>query len=178
MGSPERGFEDLVLNGIARMRKRRTAELEAVKLAREYPETAAVGLIVFAREERDRLRQELEERFGFTAVREREGLRCRFASPQCAPRTLEQKARFVDMVVALGGLELAQEAMLNAAVYFPWPDQPRKVCDAFFDAMQDAPALRKPTPVFEIACRRVRTAMCRSWGRIVLSAESSIKVGV
>lgn len=168
MGSQEREFENLVRKGIARMKERREAELKAVKLAGEDPEAAAVGLIVFAREERALLRQELEERFGFIAVREREGLRCQFSSPQRYPRALEQKARFVDVVVALGGLELAQEAMFYAAVYFPWPDQPRKVCDAFFDVMQDVPAMYNAfaaSKLFDSAVREYAAAMTAAWVR-------------
>ena len=47
MGSGRR-FEDLVREGVERMRQRRKAEREAAKLAGEAPETGAVALIGFS----------------------------------------------------------------------------------------------------------------------------------
>ncbi len=91
----ERDLEDLVRNGEARMKARREAEREATELTGEDPETGAVALIMFAREERDELRRELEERFGVTVVWERR--RLRFSPPRRTPKALDQKARWVDL---------------------------------------------------------------------------------
>jgi DNA-binding CsgD family transcriptional regulator len=164
----ERKFEDLVREGVARMKARGKAERQVTELARQYSDIVARELIMFARCERVRLRHELEVQFGFTAIREQEHLRCRFASPQRAPRTVDQKMWWVDAVVALSGFELAQEAMFGAAAYFPWPDQPRKVCDAFSDVMLEAPAAYNAfaaSQLFDQPVRAYTSAMAAAWAR-------------
>ena len=103
MSLSEGHLRQIVREGIARMQDRRQAEQKLAEVAREYPKMAAQEMLVFARTERDRLRRQLLETFGFSVSRERSGFRCRFATPVRRPRTPEEAARWVD------------------AVWSPWP---------------------------------------------------------
>ncbi len=177
----ERDFEEAVRQGIARMMERRKAEREVVELVGEDPETAAVGLIVLTRERREELRRELASRFGFVMdPQPGGGFVCRFASPGREPKTQEQWAQWLDAVVALAGLEAAQEAMFGAAAYFPWADQPRKVCDAFSDVMLEAPAAYNAFAASEVFSQPVREyaqVMAAAWARSHLRQRPGSKSG-
>ena len=111
MNLSESNLRQTVREGVARMRERRRAERVLAEAAREYPEMAAMEMLVFARSERARLQRQLLEIFGFSVSRESSGFRCRFASPEHRPRTPEQAARWVDAVVALASFEMALDAM-------------------------------------------------------------------
>lgn len=106
----EREFEEAVRRGVAWTRDRREAEERIAGLARRDPEFIARGLILLAQREHGRLRRELRERFGFTAVWGREGLVCRFDGPKRLPKTREQAARWTDLLVHL--IELIRQSKL------------------------------------------------------------------
>jgi hypothetical protein len=67
------------------MKERRRAEQNLAEAAREYPEMAAKVLLLFARMERDRLRQQLLETFGFSLSRAR--VSAAASPPATWPRT-------------------------------------------------------------------------------------------
>jgi hypothetical protein len=98
-------------------------------------------MLVFARTERDRLRRQLLENFGFSICREHSGFRCRFDTPVRRPGTPEEAARWIDAVVALAGFKMALERMWLAASSFPPSERARMICNAFSDVMRETPAV-------------------------------------
>lgn len=108
-------LEEAVRQGVARMGKRRRVVTEISYLAVRDPERAALGLIVLATRERDRLHAELQASFGFSIIRDLRGFRCRFASPGRHPRTPEEKAAWLDGLVLLVGYVRALDLMRGAA---------------------------------------------------------------
>jgi DNA-binding CsgD family transcriptional regulator len=161
-------FERAVENAVGRMRERRQAEQKVSELARRDPETTARGLIVFAVQERNRLRHELRERFGFSVFREGQGFRCAFDSPENVPQTPERKARWLDALIALFGFEIALGWMHHASAYFPEPDRARKVCHAFEDAVKQSPALYNAfaaDPESDSWTREYAASVAAAWAR-------------
>jgi len=123
------------------MRERLRAERTLAEAAREHPEIAEKELTAYVPEQRALLWLHLSEEFGFSVSRTRSGLRCRVTSPERHPRTPERVAKCIDAVVTLIGYEIAWDAMLMAAAYFPPPDQARMICNAFMDIMRETPAV-------------------------------------
>ena len=169
MSFSDSNLREIVRQGLARMKARREAERRFAEMAREDPETVAKSLLVFARGERDRLRQELAQRFGFSVSREGRSFRCRFDAPGRRPRTAEEKAAWLDRVVGLFGLEGALEVVRLAAAYFAGSeDQARMICNAYADAMREAPALYNAFAAcegFDPHVRRYASVMAAAWAR-------------
>lgn len=107
-------IRELVQRGTARMSRRREVVSGLYRFAGRDPETAARGLIVLATRERDRLHAELQASFGFSVVRDPRGFRCRFTSPERRPKTLEEKAAWLDGLVLLVGYVRALDVMRGA----------------------------------------------------------------
>jgi DNA-binding CsgD family transcriptional regulator len=172
----------MVREGVARMKDRRQAEQTLAEVAKEYPEMAAKEMLVFARTERDRLRLQLLETFGFSVSRERSGFRCRFASPEHRPSTPEEGATWLDAVVALAGFELALDGMWLAAVYFPPPDQARMICNAFSDIMRETPAVyvafANCGEEYAPGAKEYASAMLAAWARSHLKSYPKTKAAL
>jgi DNA-binding CsgD family transcriptional regulator len=141
VGFSEDNLRQAVSQGVARMKDRRQAEQTLAEAARDYSKMAAREMLLFARTERDRLRRQLLETFGFSVNREGSGFRCRFTSPERRPKTPEESAEWLDAVVALVGFEIALDGMWLAAAYFPPPVRARMICNAFSDVMRETPAV-------------------------------------
>jgi hypothetical protein len=172
-------LRQMVREGVARMKDRRLAEQTLAEAAREYPEMAAMEMLVFARTERDRLRQELQETFGFSVNREGAGFRCRFASPEHRPGTSEEAARWIDAVVALAGFEMALDRIWLAASSFPPPDRARMICNAFSDVMRETPAVYAAfadcQEEYALGAREYASAMHAAWARSHLQSHQGIR---
>jgi DNA-binding CsgD family transcriptional regulator len=171
-----------VREGVARMRERRRAERTLAEAAGEYPEMAAREMLAFAGTERDRLRRQLRETFGFSVSREGTGFRCRFASPERRPKTPEETARWIDAVVALAGFEMALDGMWLAAAYFPSLDRARMICNAFSDVVRETPAMyaafancqEEHAP----GARKYASAMLAAWARSHLKSNQGIRAAL
>lgn len=179
MSLSEGHLRQIVREGIARMQDRRQAEQKLAEVAREYPKMAAQEMLVFARTERDRLRRQLLETFGFSVSRERSGFRCRFATPVRRPRTPEEAARWVDAMVALAGFELSLDRMWLAASSFPPPDRARMICNAFSDVMRETPAVYAAfancQEDYAPAAKQYASAMLAGWARSHLKSYPGTK---
>jgi DNA-binding CsgD family transcriptional regulator len=145
----EDNLRQAVREGVARMRERLQAERTLAEAAREHPKLVEKELTAYVPEQRALLRLHLSEEFGFSVSRTRSGLRCRLTSPERHPRTPERAAKCINSVVTQIGYEIAWDAMLMAAAYFPPPDQARKVCQAFSDIMRAMPAVYAAFATFE-----------------------------
>ena len=145
---------------------RRESERVIADLAEQDSELIAKGLILLARQERDRLGRELRERFRFVLSRREGGYVLRFEGGR--PRTPEQATRWVDLFVHAVAFEGALRAMRAVATYYPEPDRARMVCNAFLDVMRDAPgalygAIAEAS--FEPAVGEYAEAMRAAWAR-------------
>jgi RNA polymerase sigma factor (sigma-70 family) len=117
---------------------------------------------------------------------EREGFqyrfRCSFAAPVRRPKTAEEKAAWLDLVVGLVGLEGAVEAAwLAAADSLGGPDQARRICNAYGDAMREAPAIYLAFAASEQIDRTVRdyaSAMAAAWVRSHLKSYPRTKAAL
>ncbi len=160
-------FEEAVRRGVGWMRERHEAEDRIAGLAVRDPEFIARGLILLAQREHTRLRRELRERFGFTAVWGREGLVCRFDEPKRLPKTPELAAHWTDLLVHLIAFAWAVREMRHAAEYHPDPDRARVVCNAYLDAMREMPALYGALAEadFRPAVREHTAAVLAAWTR-------------
>jgi DNA-binding CsgD family transcriptional regulator len=171
-----------VRQGIARMKERRQAEQTLAEAAREYPEMAAKEMLVFARTERDRLRRQLLETFGFSVSRDRSGFRCRFAAPKRRPRNLEEAATWLDAVVALVGFEMALDGMWLAGAYFPPSDRARMISNAFSDVMRETPAVygafANCEEKYAPGAREYASAMLAAWTRSHLKRYPTTKAAL
>jgi DNA-binding CsgD family transcriptional regulator len=170
----EGNLRQAVRQGVAQMRARRRAEQKLAEAAKEFPEMAAMEMLLFARSERDRLQRQLLETFGFSVSRESSGFRCHFASPERRPKTPEEAARWINAVVALAGFEMALDGMWLAAAYFPPPDRARKVCDAFADTMRETPAVyaafANRQEEYAPGVKEYASAMLAAWARSYLKS--------
>jgi DNA-binding CsgD family transcriptional regulator len=178
----EGNLRQAVREGIVRMKDRRQGEQKLAEAAREYPELAAREMLVFARTERDRLRQQLLESFGFSVSREGSGFRCRFASPERRPRTPERAATWIDAVVALASFEMALDGMWLAAAYSLPLDRARMICNAFSDVMRETPALyvafANCQEDYAPGAREHASAMLAAWARSYLKSYPATKAAL
>jgi hypothetical protein len=161
------------------MRARRRAEQELAEAAREYPEMAAMEMPVFARTERDRLRQELQEIFGFSVSQEGTSFRCRFVEPERRPKTTDEAAKWIDAVVVLVGFEMALDGMWLAALYSPPLDRARMICHSFSDVMRETPAVYAAFANYQEeyapGAKEYASAMLAAWVRSHLRAYQRTK---
>lgn len=182
MSLAESKVRQAVREGVARMQDRRQAERKLAEVARECPEMAAREMLLFARAERDRLRRQLLETFGFSISREHSGFRCRFAAPVRRPKTLEVAATWLDAVVALAGFDIALDGMWLAAAYFPPQDRARKICDAFADVMRETPAVYAAfancQEEYAPGVREYAGAMLAAWARSHLKSYPKTKAAL
>jgi len=164
------------------MRARRRAEEKLAEAAREYPEMAAREMLVFARTERDRLRRQLLNTFGFAVSRQGAAFRCQFATPERRPRTPEEAARWIDTVVALAGFEMALDRMWLGASSFPPKDRARMICNAFSDVMRETPAVYAAfancEEKYAPGAREYASAMLAAWARSHLNSHQGIKAAL
>lgn len=161
------------------MRVRRRAEQKLAEAAKEYPEMAAMEMLLFARSQRDQLQRQLLETFGFSASRESSGFRCRFVEPERRPKATEEASKWIDAVVALAGFEMALDRMWLAATYSPPLDRARMICNAFSDVLRETPAVYAAfancQEEYAPGVKEYASAMLAAWVRTHLRAYQRIK---
>ena len=182
MDYSEDNLRQPVREGVARMQARRRAERTLAEAAREYPEMAAREMLVFARTERDRLRRQLLDTFGFSVSWERSGFRCRFSSPGRRPKTPGEAATWIDAVVVLAGFEVALDGMWLAAGYSPPLDRARMISNAFSDVLRETPAVYAAfancQEEYAPGAKEYASAMLAAWVRSYLKSYQGIRAAL
>jgi DNA-binding CsgD family transcriptional regulator len=176
----EQEFAENVRRAVEQMRAMQEGVRRFEEISHEHPRLAAGLALHFAAEEGKRKQRMLKEHFGLVVRWEGRDIRCSFVVPERAPRTSEQAKHSVDVLVSLISWQLALRAMRHARAYFPELDRDRKICQAFADIMEQAPATYNffTQKGFDLSVREYATAVVTAWTRTQLRFHGGIRLAL